>query len=209
MKQTTLETLPIYNSTITYVSVVKGKKTTNEDEDNVSNMTDQTAEKNREDRNLEKKTKDQSKERRVEEQSEDDQSSIWSKESVVNKINMLTEELKKERNEREKEKREREKEREENKLIFEGIQQFQDLILNINDEDTDEEVGSQVKQIVRRIKKGASKRKSNEIKEKDNRQNEIEQEMSILKQSGLQSPPNNEKSDSSKFTTQSAVTEKR
>ena len=58
MKQNTLETLPIYNSTVTYASVVKGKKTTNEDEDNVSNMTDQTAEKNREDRNLEKKTKD-------------------------------------------------------------------------------------------------------------------------------------------------------
>ena len=62
MKQTTLETLPIYNSTVTYASVVKEKKTMNEDEDNVSNMTDQTAEKNSEDRNFEKKTKDQSKE---------------------------------------------------------------------------------------------------------------------------------------------------
>ena len=55
-----------------------------------------------------------------------------------------------------------------------------------------------------------SNKTSIENNQKDNRKNEIEQEINILQKTGLQSPPNKEKSDSSsKFATQSAVTEKR
>jgi len=173
-------------------------------------MTEQSIEKNENEKNPEKKRKEQSKENQSTVNSVDDQSSVWSKESVVNKINILTEELKKERSEREQEKRERLKEREENRVIFESIQQFQELLLNINDEDTDEEVGSKVKHIVKKIKKGVSNKTSTENDQKDNRKNEIEQEINILQKTGLQSLPNKEKSDSSsKFAMQSAVTEKR
>ena len=134
---------------------------------------------------------------------------VFSQKSV-NKINILTEELKIGRSKREQEKRERLKEREENRVIFESIQQFQELLLNINNEDTDEEVGSKVKRIVRKIKKGVSNKTSTENDQKDNRKNKIEQEINILQKTGLQSPPNKEKSDSSlKFAMQSAVTEKR
>ena len=44
MKQNMIQALPIYNSTVTYASVVKGTKTQNEENDNVSNMTDQSTE---------------------------------------------------------------------------------------------------------------------------------------------------------------------
>jgi len=44
-KQSTLEALPLYHSTVTYASVVKGKMTINTDEDNVSNMTESSNEK--------------------------------------------------------------------------------------------------------------------------------------------------------------------
>ena len=109
MKQNTLEALPLYQSTVTYASVVKGAKASNKniDDDNVSNMTEQSIEKNENEENPEKKRKEQSKENQSTVNSVDNQSSVWSKESVVNKINILTEELKKERSEREQEKRER------------------------------------------------------------------------------------------------------
>ena len=207
MKQNTIQALPIYNSTVTYASVVKGTKTPNEENDNVSNMTDQSTEEKAKGKNPEMKHQEKQKARKTEEQSHDDQSSVWTKESVVQRINVLTDELKKERIEREKEKRERLKEREENRVIIQSIQQFQELLLNINDDDTDEEVGSQVKQIVRKLRKGVNKKSSNSDSDTDNRKNEIQQEIKILQQTGLQSPPN--KCDSSKQTSQSAVTEKR
>jgi len=207
MKQNTIQALPIYNSTVTYASVVKGTKTPYEENDNVSNMTDQSTEEKEKGKNSEMKHQEKQKARKTEEQSHDDQSSVWTKESVVQRINVLTDELKKERIEREKEKRERLKEREENRVIIQSIQQFQELLLNINDDDTDEEVGSQVKQIVRKLKKGVNKKSSNSDSDIDNRKNEIQQEIKILQQTGLQSPPN--KYDSSKQTSQSAVTEKR
>ena len=58
-------------------------------------MTEQSIEKNENEKNPEKKRKEQSKENQSIVNSVDDQSSVWSKESVVNKINILTEELKK------------------------------------------------------------------------------------------------------------------
>ena len=123
---------------------------------------------------------------------------------------MLSEELKKERSEREAERKERLKEKEETRVIFESMKQFQELLLNINDEDMDEEVGSQVKLFTRKIKKGVNKKKSNDTKEQVNHQNEIEQELNLLQKTGLQSPPNNAKSDSSsKFTVHSTKMERR
>ena len=173
MKQNTIQALPIYNSTVTYASVVKGTKTPNEENDNVSNMTDQSTEEKEKGKNPEMKHQEKQKARKTEEQSHDDQSSVWTKESVVQRINVLTDELKKERIEREKEKRERLKEREENRVIIQSIQQFQELLLNINDDDTDEEVGSQVKQIVRKLRKGVNKKSSNSDSDTDNRKNKI------------------------------------
>jgi len=122
---------------------------------------------------------------------------------------MLSEELKKERSEREAERKEQLKEKEETRVIFESMKQFQELLLNINDEDTDEEVGSQVKLLARKIKKGVNKKKSNNTKEQVNHQNEIEQELNLLQKTGLQSLPNNAKSDSSsKFIVHSVKTER-
>jgi len=60
MKQNTLEALLLYQSTVTYASVVKGAKAsnTNIDDDNVSNMTEQSIEKNANEKNPEKKRKE-------------------------------------------------------------------------------------------------------------------------------------------------------
>ena len=48
-------------------------------------------------------------------------SSVWSKESVVKQIKELSAELEKEKKEREIKRRERQKEREESKMILEGM----------------------------------------------------------------------------------------
>ena len=98
---------------------------------------------------------------------------------------MLSKELKKERSEREAKRKERLKEKEETRVIFESMKQFQEFLININDEDMDKEVGSQVKLLARKIKKGVNKKKSNDTKEQVNRQNEIEQELNLLQKTGL------------------------
>ena len=82
-----------------------------------------------------------------------DQGSVQSRESVINQIKTLTEELEYERKEREKERQEQIKEKEEKKIVIENMKQLQQLFLSINDEDTDKEVGSQVKRLVKKIKK--------------------------------------------------------
>ena len=45
VKQSTLEALPLYHSTVTYASVVKGTKYSNVEEDNMSNMIEPSNEK--------------------------------------------------------------------------------------------------------------------------------------------------------------------
>ena len=62
-------------------------------------------------------TKDQEKD-----DSGNDSNSIWSKESVIMKIKVLSDELDKERKEWEIERKERQKEREENKVSIKGMQ---------------------------------------------------------------------------------------
>ena len=120
-KQSTLEALPLYHSTVTYASVVKGTKYSNIEEDNVSNMTEPSNEKRKYETDSSKRNRDRQKTSQSEEHSADNQSSVWSKESVVNKINMLSEELKKERSKREAERKERLKEKEETRVIFESM----------------------------------------------------------------------------------------
>ena len=86
---------------------------------------------------------------------------------------------------------------------------FQQLLLNINDEDTDEEVGSKVKSYAQKLKRITNKQ---QVKNTDNqnRQKEIKKELNLLNNAGLQSPPIQLKSDSSsKITSHSAQMEKR
>ena len=110
---------------------------------------------------------------------------------MINQIKTLTEELEYERKEREREREERIKEKEENKVVIENIMQFKQLFLSINDEDTDKEVGSQVKRIVRKMKRAEDKQQQIEKeKEKENNQTsthkqEIDHEINILNKSGL------------------------
>ena len=141
--------------------------------------------------------------------SDNDQSSVWSKESVINQIKNLSEELDKERKECKIEKQERLKEKEENKLVIENLMHFQQLLLNINDEDTNEEVGLKVKSYAQKLKRITNKQ---QVKNTDNqnRQKEIKKELNLLNNAGLQSPPIQLKSDSSsKITSHSEQTEKR
>ena len=70
------------------------------------------------------------------------------------------------------------------------MKQFQELLMSISYEDTDEEVGSKVKNAVKKIKKGAHKKNSTENIRNDSCQNELEQEINISQKNGLQSPPN-------------------
>ena len=70
--------------------------------------------------------------------------SVWSKDSVIQKINELSNELKKERAERERERREMQIEREENREFMASMKTLQELILNVNDDDTDKEISMKV-----------------------------------------------------------------
>ena len=212
-KKSSLETLPLCHSTVTYASVAKGVKSTHNtnENDNVSMMTENSID------NEEKETT--KKEKEISELKNDkdndsmnDQGSVWSKESVINQIKLLTNELEHERQERQKERQERIKEKEENSVAIENMKQMQQMFLSINENDTDEEVGSQVKGLIRKMKKSASKNKAtvNENKNQgQSRLTEIDNEINQLNAAGLQSPPFQNKSDSSKFASHSEKTEKR
>ena len=218
VKRSTLESLPLYHSTVSYASVVRGHKPTKQmnENDNVSTMTEGSNEKEKRGK-MEKETNNKKKERARDENSTNEQGSVWSKESVLHQIKTLTDELENEKKEREKERQERLKEKEENRVVIENMMYIQQLFLNINEEDTDEEVGSQVKRLVRKMKKSEAKQKEKEKQQKDHENNnqntsckqEIDNEINKINASGLQSPPTNEKSDSSKFTSHSNKTERR
>ena len=216
VKRNALELLPLYYSTVTYASIVKGSKASNQTNDNVSIMTEESQDNRVKKDRLNKETHSKTQANLKDDNSLNDQSSVWSKESVINQIKTLTEELEYERKEREREREERIKEKEENKVVIENIMQFKQLFLSINDKDTDKEVGSQVKRIVRKMKRAEDKQQQIEKeKEKENnqtstRKQEIDHEINILNKSGLQSSPINEKSgSSSKITSHSAKTERR
>ena len=66
--------------------------------------------------------------------------------------NDLSVKLEKEKKERKIENRERQKEREENKEIMKGMKRFQNLLLSINNNDTNEEIIVKVKNIARKLK---------------------------------------------------------
>ena len=92
------------------------------------------------------------------------------------------------------------------------MKQMQQMFLSINENDTDEEVGSQVKGLIRKMKKSVSKNKATVNKNKNQGQSrltEIDNEINQLNAAGLQSPPFQNKSDSSKFASHSEKTEKR
>ena len=156
VKRSALESLPLYHSSVTYASVVKGNKVSNHQNDNVSIMTETSTENEKKD-NLRKENPSKKQANLKDDNSGNDQGSIWSRESVINQIKTLTEELEYERKERETERQEQIKETEENKIIIENMKQFQQLFLSINDEDTDEEVGSQVKRLVKKMKRSEAK----------------------------------------------------
>ena len=127
VKRSTLESLLLYHSTVTYASVVKGNTKPNINDDNVSIMTELSNDKNVKNnatntKDTERNTEKNKKNNKEDSMLNDDQSSVWSKESVVKQIKTLSEELAYEKRARELEKQERIKEKEENKIIIEGIQ---------------------------------------------------------------------------------------
>ena len=84
-KKNALESLPLYHSTVSYASVVKGVKQKHnvEENDNVSMMTENSIEK--EDAEANKKRKKSSKAGQYKDNhSITDSGSVWSKESVIN-----------------------------------------------------------------------------------------------------------------------------
>jgi len=114
----------LYHSSVTYASVVKGNKVSNHQNDNVSIMTETSTENVKKDK-LRKENSSKKQANLKDDNSVNDQGSVWLRESVINQIKTLTEELEYERKEREKERQERIKEKEENKIVIENMKQFQ------------------------------------------------------------------------------------
>jgi len=83
---------------------------------------------------------------------------------MINQIKVLSEELEKEKREREAKRHESLKEKEENKIIIEGIMQFQNLLLSINNEDTDEKISIKVRSIASKMRKREQKQQDNNNK---------------------------------------------
>ena len=147
--------------------------------------------------------------------------SVWSKVSVIKKINKISDELQKERVERERERKEMQIEREENRKFMESMRNLQELILNVNDDDTDEEISIKVRAIARKVKKKDRKvtastacnsnfmSNNTASASQTTRKQELENELKQLNKTGLQSPPNVTKCDSSKKTAHSEITERR
>ena len=96
----------------------------------------------------------------------------------MNKINKLSEELKQEKEERQKERSELLKEREQKNQIIEGMRQFQELILNINMEDTDEEISVKVRKIARKVQRQVPKESKDNEKRKIHSHNQNENKTS-------------------------------
>ena len=88
-------------------------------------------------------------------------------------------------------------EREENREFMASMKTLQELILNVNDDDTDEEISMKVRSIARKVKKKereettitTSNSKSDDnntsIKSQMTRKQELNNELSQLKTSGL------------------------
>ena len=226
-KEATMKSLHEFRTPVSYADVLKGKMN-KEDDDNVSNMTEGS---HQNDENNEQSNYDVANDGNKD-CSDTDDNSQWSKESAIKRLNELSGELKRERKERYEEKVQMQKEREENQNMLQGMLRFQNLILNLNDDDTDEEISFEVRKISKKLQKRKEKmiqqdEKSEKMKEskvtetnnkittkyeqrrnsKNTRKREIEHEMNQLKQAGLQSPPKMNKSDSSRKTTHSSVTE--
>ena len=140
-KEATMKSLHAFPTLVTYADVLKGKLD-NEDEDNVSNMTEGLQEKGKHD---EQSNDDIVNNRKKDRCSNNDNNSQSSKESVIKRINELSDELKKERKERYEERMQMQKEREENRKMLKGMQKFQSLILNLNDDDTNKEISFEVR----------------------------------------------------------------
>ena len=146
---------------------------------------------------------------------------MWSKVSVIKKINKISDELQKERVERERERKEMQIEREENRKFMESMKNLQELTLNVNDNSTDEETSVKVRAIARKVKKKDRKVTTSTMSNSDfvsndaastsqtTRKQELENELKQLNKTGLQSPPNVTKCDSSKKTAHSEITERR
>jgi hypothetical protein len=140
--------------------------------------------------------------------SENDDSSMSSKETVMKQLHVISNMLENERKEREQEKKEQMKEKEENRVLIELLKQFKELILSVTEEDNDEEVSRKVKAIARNVKSNNNNEKEENIE--ITRRQEVEKEINVINQSGLQSPPlKNSKCDSSKVISHSTVTERR
>ena len=65
----------------------------------------------------------------------------------MKRINELSDKLKRERKERYEERIKMQKKKEENQKILKGMQKFQSLILNLNNNDTNEEISFKVRKI--------------------------------------------------------------
>ena len=215
-KQAIIQTLK-RDKVPTYTEVIKGGfRNANNEEDNVSNMSNSTKSTNK-NSSTENVTNVSNNDKSL--NTNNSYSSQWSKESVLDKIKQLSNELKQEKQERQKERDDFLKEREKHNQIIEGMKQFQELIINM-DEDTDEEISIKVRKIARKIKRQTTKEPpTNETKQNNtshqeelsnqtDRQQEIENELNNVRKSGLQSPPKL-KSDFSKHTLYSDITEKR
>jgi len=112
-------------------------------------------------------------------------------------------------------------EREENREFMASMKTLQEFILNVNDDDTDEEISMKVRSIARKAKKKERKETTTttsnstsvanniSIKSQITRKQELNNELSQLKTSGLQSPPKALKCDSSKKSAHSEITERR
>ena len=102
VKRNALESLPLYHSTVTYASIVKGSKASNQINDNVSIMTEESQDNRVKKDRSNKETRSKTQANLKDDNSLNNQSSVWSKESVINQIKTLTEELEYERKERER-----------------------------------------------------------------------------------------------------------
>ena len=150
-KQSIMQTLK-RDKVPTYAGVIKGGfGYANNEEENLSNMSDsaKSTNNNMSTENTNNMTNNHVKSSNTSKS----HSSQWSKESVMDKIQKLHDELKQEKQERQKERNEYLKEKEEQNNIIEGMKQFQDLIINMNNEDTDEEISMKVRKIARKVQR--------------------------------------------------------
>ena len=148
-----IETIHQKKSLILCAEIAKGSRRNIKENDNTSNLSALTNQSEHSKEEMNNKNKSKTSKGKTSIASSKNSRSIWLKESVIQKTNDLSDQLKNERQERERERQQMKEERKEHKKFMVSMKSFQEIILNAKDNDTNEEISLKVRLLAQKHQK--------------------------------------------------------